>query len=69
MRARNPSDKSSGPGPSLGRVFFDDLRHTKIKRDYLREVKDLYYFFLDEETRTRLASMGRIRRAIWILGW
>jgi hypothetical protein len=69
MNARKTSRKSPGRDSNLGRVFFDDLRQTKIKRDYLKEVKDLYYFYLDEESRARLASMGRVRRAIWILGW
>jgi len=69
MSARRKSSGAPESRGSLGRVFFDDLRRTRIQRDYLREIKDLYYFYLDEETRARLASMGRIPRAIWILGW
>ena len=50
-------------------VVFDDLRRTRFQRDFLQDIKDLYYFYLDEETRTRLAGMGRVKRAFWLLGW
>ena len=69
MSAQRRSSGKSDTRGNLGRVFFDDLRHTRIRRDYVREIKDLYYFYLDEETRVRLASMGRIPRSLWILGW
>jgi len=60
------SSETSDTRGSLGRVFFDDLRRTRIQRDYLREIKDLYYFYLDEETRVRLASMPlRIHTSSW----
>lgn len=54
---------------NLGRVFVEDLRRTHLQRDYGRELKDLYNFYLDDESRDRLASMGRIRRAFSILYW
>jgi hypothetical protein len=69
MSSPKSNRRTSGTKRSLGQVFFDDLRATRIKRDYLQEIKDLYYFYLDEETRTKLATMGRIPRAIWLLGW
>ncbi|NIW38233.1 MAG: SpoIIE family protein phosphatase, partial [Gemmatimonadetes bacterium] len=47
----------------------DDLRATRFKRDYLRELSDLYYFYLDDERRAKLASMGRLQRAFLLLGW
>lgn len=68
MNARRRSGERPDGRGSLG-VLFDDLRRTRIQQDYVREIKDLYYFYLDEETRARLASMGRIPRAIWLLGW
>lgn len=46
-----------------------DLRETKISRDYFRELKDLYYFYLDDESRTRLAGMGRPWATISLLFW
>jgi hypothetical protein len=53
----------------LGSVVFDDLRRTRFQRDFLQDIKELYYFYLDEDTRTRLAGMGRVKRAFWLLGW
>jgi hypothetical protein len=53
----------------LGRVFFEDLRRARLKRTYTQEFKDLYYFYLDEKTRARLNSMGRLQRGFVLLGW
>jgi len=53
----------------LHRVFMDDLRRTKFGKDYLREFKDLYYFYLDDDRRAKLAGMSRIRRAFSLLWW
>ena len=53
----------------FGRAVIDDLRKTKIKGDYLRELRDVYLFYLDDERRAKLAGMGRIRRAFTLLGW
>ena len=55
--------------PGLGRMFFQDLRRARFQRTYAREFKDLYYFYLDEKTRTKLDGMGRIRRAFVLLAW
>jgi hypothetical protein len=61
----NPADRD----PGLRKVVFEDLRRTGLKLDFLQDIKDLYYFYLDENTRTRLAGMGRLKRSIWLLGW
>jgi len=55
--------------PSLSRMFVDDVRNTRFGLDYWRELKELYYFYLDEDSRNRLAKMGRLRRAFVILWW
>jgi sigma-B regulation protein RsbU (phosphoserine phosphatase) len=50
----------------------NDVRSTRFGRDYwkeFKELKQLYYFYLDEDARNRLASMGRLRRAFLILLW
>jgi len=41
----------------------------RFSRDYWRELRALYVFYLDEESRARLAGMGRLRRAFLLLGW
>ncbi len=54
---------------SLRRVFVDDLFKTRLDKDYLRELRDLYHFYLSDEDRRQLAQMGRLRRAFMLLGW
>jgi len=46
----------------------EDLRRTRWER-YVRDLQDLYYFYLDDERRTELAGMGRLRRACMVLLW
>ena len=57
------------PDASLHQVVLDDLRKTRFDRDYLRELQAIYHFYLADESRARLAKMGRIRRSILLLGW
>jgi hypothetical protein len=57
------------PAPSLRRTFVDDLKRTRFSRDYWRELRAIYTFYLDEELRNRLAGMGRLRRSFVLLGW
>jgi serine phosphatase RsbU (regulator of sigma subunit) len=47
----------------------DDIRKTQLHRDYGRELKDLYRFYLDEDRRAKLEGMSRIARAFSMLGW
>ena len=54
---------------SLHRIVMDDLRHIELRRDYLQELKDLYFFYVDDERRAELDSMGRIWRAFVLIGW
>jgi hypothetical protein len=66
-------DTATGDGklgnPSIPRIFADDVRSTRYGRDYWKELKELYYFYLDEDSRARLAGMGRLRRALMVLWW
>ena len=62
-KTRAPEDAS------LPQIFVDDIRRTEWRRDYRQEFRDLYRFYLDDERRTRLANMGRLRRAFSLLGW
>jgi serine phosphatase RsbU (regulator of sigma subunit) len=67
--ASRPSSPPKKGDPSFGQVVYDDLRHARFDRSWLRELQDLYSFYLDTESRSRLAEMGRIKRAFWLLGW
>jgi len=62
---QSSSDEQRG----LGRLVLEDLRSTRLQSGYGKEFRDLYNFYLDEETRTRLEGMARWQRAFWLLGW
>lgn len=51
--------------------FFHDIFGGEVKRPVSRSFKELREFYLDEERRKRLASMGRIKRwlltSLWLL--
>ena len=64
----NERQKSSDES-RFGQIFFEDLKRARFQRTYSREIKDLYDFYLDQDSRAKLASMGRVRRAFFILGW
>ena len=59
---------SKGKDRKLHQVVMEDLRQTRWDR-YAREVQDLYFFYVDDERRNELESMGRIRRAFTVLFW
>ncbi len=65
------ADSRSKPNaePGLHEVVMQDLKRTQLRRDYLAELRELYRFYLDDERRTELAGMGRIRRAFSLVGW
>ncbi len=55
--------------PSLRSVVVHDIRHGEFRRHVLRDVRDLYRFYLDEERREEAASMGRVKRFFVVTGW
>jgi len=67
--AANDRHDASREDPSFGRVVWSDLRRTDLADSMGRDLRDLYRFFLDPETRTRLESMGRFYRTFWLAGW
>lgn len=64
-----PTKKPADRNPSLKRMLVDEVFQTRLDRDYLRELKDLYHFYLSDEDRSELAEMGRFQRAFALLGW
>jgi hypothetical protein len=54
--------------PGVGKTILDDLRRGDLKSTVKRDFRDLYNFYLDEESRDRLKGMRRVKR--WFLrGW
>jgi len=62
------SSRAKGKDPALHQVVMEDLRRTRWDR-YVRDLRDLYDFYLDEARRGDLAKMGRVRRAVSVLLW
>lgn len=65
-------DESPGPGPPrarLGNILFRDVRARELPRTLRRDLRDIYRFYLDDESRARLARVGRCRRAWKIFIW
>lgn len=57
--------KSSPSAPKIGRTILNDIRRGGFKRTLRQDLKDIYHFYLDYETKERLAQMGRVKR--WFL--
>ncbi len=53
----------------IGRTILKDLRRGDLKRTLRRDLKDLYYFYLDEERRVHLSSMNRLKRYFLVSFW
>lgn len=54
---------------SLRRTLLQDIRRGDLTSALRRDLGQVYHFYLDEERRARLASMGRLRRCFWIVLW
>lgn len=67
MGRSQPSESSQRT--DIRSVVWTDLRRGDLAGNVSRDVRDLYRFYLDGESRRRLESMGRLRRTFWVLGW
>lgn len=55
--------------PRLARVVLEDLRRGDLRSALRRDLRALYAFYLDEESRKRLAGMGRVKRWFLLVLW
>lgn len=54
---------------SIGATVLDDLNRPDLEKTLKREMRELYAFFLDDETRARLSRMGTLRRSLAMSWW
>jgi len=47
------------------RSLLNDLLSDNLKRTLRRDFEDIYYYYLDEETRKRLSAMKRVKRSFY----
>ena len=55
--------------PTLRQVVIDELRVADLPRTLRQDLRDLYSFYLTEERREQLASMGTLKGIFWFWGW
>lgn len=51
----------------IGQTIWSDLKGADFHLG--RDLKELYYFYLDDEARAKVARMGRVKRWIYVSGW
>lgn len=51
----------------IGQILWNDLSRTDF--NLRRDLRDIYDFYLDDESRRRVAGMGRLKRWIFISFW
>lgn len=62
--------KTAGKGiKALGRRVYEDFSGGEIPRTFRRDLDELYEFYLDEEDRLKLSSMGRVKQSLFMTGW
>lgn len=47
------------------RSVFDNISGSELPSELKRDLTESYQFYLDDEDRTRLSEMGKVKRAIW----
>jgi sigma-B regulation protein RsbU (phosphoserine phosphatase) len=70
----NQHDKETGRSSSEGprakaEAFVRNPLNREFKRTLRRDLGDIYWFYVDEDSRARLAKMRRIRRFFVLLWW
>src|SRR5438034_8171446 len=55
--------------PGFRDLLFKDLRPSELPANFRQDLRQLYRFYLDEERRTQLEAMGRVRRTVKLVGW
>ncbi|MFC1564960.1 PP2C family protein-serine/threonine phosphatase [candidate division KSB1 bacterium] len=63
------SSGSSFKDKKFSQTIKDDIRHGDFKRNFSRDFKDIYYFYLDDETRDRLNKMPKWKRWLFVAWW
>lgn len=59
---------NSSENPKIGKTIINDFREGDIPRNLIQEFKDLYQFYIDYESKKKLAQMGHVRRRMRV-GW
>ena len=55
--------------PKFSQAFLDDLKKSDFKRVMHQDLKDVYHFYLDENTRDELSDMGQFSKWMYMSYW
>jgi len=69
MTQSNSQNSASSGHPKLGKIILDDFRQSNLRRSVIQDLKDIYHFYLDQETKKRLQSMPRFKRWFLLMVW
>ncbi len=70
MTSNRPRQKkTSSTPPKITKTILNDLRRGGLKRTLRQDLKDIYHFYIDYETKERLSHMGRIKRWFLLVLW
>lgn len=61
--------RPSNTKPKITTTILNDIRQGELPRTLRQDFKEIYQFYLDKETRDRLAKMGRVKRWIYLTWW
>ncbi|MBN2009458.1 serine/threonine-protein phosphatase [candidate division KSB1 bacterium] len=53
----------------LGKTIINDIKSKDFKRNLFQDVKDIYHFYLDEDTKERLKKMPPFKRWLFVIWW
>jgi len=63
-KKRMHTKQSTQDGQKFHKTVWNDLHQGGLKKTFVQELKDIYHFYIDKDTKARLAAMGRIRRGL-----
>ena len=55
--------------PKFHKTIMNDIKQGNIKRTLIQDLKDIYNFYLDQQTRNKLKQMNKFKRWIFIIFW
>ncbi len=62
----NKNSSAGGSEPKqkkkFSKVLRDDFKEGDLKKTFFQEMKDIYYFYLDEEERKKLDEMNKVKK-------
>jgi len=53
----------------IGKTILNDIKQGNFKRTFTQDLKDIYHFYFDEDTKDRLSQMNRVKRGLVIVWW